>query len=24
MLLGHFFFVYIHPYMDSNGRTGRF
>ncbi len=23
-MLGHFFFVYIHPYMDGNGRTGRF
>jgi len=23
-VLGHFFFVYIHPYMDGNGRTGRF
>lgn len=23
-LLGHFFFVYIHPYMDGNGRTARF
>lgn len=22
--LGHFFFVYIHPYMDGNGRTARF
>jgi hypothetical protein len=22
--LGHFFFVYIHPYMDGNGRLGRF
>lgn len=21
---GHFFFVYIHPYMDGNGRTARF
>jgi len=21
---GHFVFVYIHPYMDSNGRMGRF
>lgn len=24
IVLGHFFFVYIHPYMDGNGRTGRF
>ena len=24
VVLGHFFFVYIHPYMDGNGRTGRF
>ena len=23
-VLGHFFFVYIHPYMDRNGRMGRF
>ena len=23
-VLGHFIFVYIHPYMDGNGRTGRF
>src|SRR5262252_9314344 len=23
-VLGHFVFVYIHPYMDSNGRIGRF
>ena len=23
-ILGHFFFVYIHPYMDGNGRLGRF
>jgi Fic/DOC family len=23
-VLGHFFFVYIHPYIDENGRTGRF
>jgi fido (protein-threonine AMPylation protein) len=22
--LGHFAFVYIHPYMDGNGRVGRF
>ena len=21
---GHFIFVYVHPYMDGNGRTGRF
>ena len=21
---GHFFFVYIHPYMDGNGRLARF
>ncbi|HEU5280806.1 MAG TPA: Fic family protein [Gammaproteobacteria bacterium] len=24
IVLGHFFFVYIHPYMDGNGRMGRF
>ena len=23
-VLGHFFFVYIHPYSDGNGRMGRF
>lgn len=23
-VLGHFFLVYIHPYMDGNGRLGRF
>ena len=23
-VLGHWFFVYIHPYMDGNGRMGRF
>lgn len=22
-VLGHFLFVYIHPYMDGNGRLGR-
>ena len=24
IILGHFIFVYIHPYMDGNGRMGRF
>ena len=24
VVLGHFFFVNIHPYMDGNGRIGRF
>lgn len=24
VVLGHFIFVYIHPYLDGNGRTGRF
>ena len=24
VVLGHFFFVFIHPYMDGNGRIGRF
>ena len=24
IVLGHFIYVYIHPYMDGNGRTGRF
>ena len=24
VVLGHFIFVYIHPYMDGNGRVGRF
>ena len=24
VVLGHFFFVYIHPYTDGNGRVGRF
>ena len=24
VLLGHFIFVYIHPYFDGNGRMGRF
>lgn len=23
-VLGHFVFTYIHPYMDGNGRVGRF
>jgi Fic family protein len=23
-VLGHFVFVYIHPYIDGNGRMGRF
>ena len=23
-ILGHFFFVFIHPYMDGNGRVARF
>ena len=23
-ILGHWIFVYIHPYMDGNGRMGRF
>lgn len=23
-ILGHFMFTYIHPYMDGNGRVGRF
>lgn len=23
-ILGHYFFVYIHPYMDGNGRLARF
>ncbi|RJP77331.1 MAG: Fic family protein [Desulfobacteraceae bacterium] len=24
VVLGHFMFVYIHPYLDGNGRIGRF
>ncbi|GBE09680.1 fic/DOC family protein [bacterium BMS3Abin12] len=24
IVLGHFIFVYIHPYTDGNGRMGRF
>ena len=24
VVLGHFIFVYIHPYFDGNGRMGRF
>lgn len=24
IVLGHFIFVYIHPYIDGNGRMGRF
>src|SRR3972149_8184543 len=24
VVLGHFVFVYIHPYRDGNGRMGRF
>ena len=24
VVLGHFVFVYIHPYYDGNGRMGRF
>jgi Fic/DOC family len=24
VVLGHFIFVYVHPYMDGNGRIGRF
>jgi Fic family protein len=24
VVLGHFIFVYIHPYYDGNGRMGRF
>jgi Fic family protein len=24
VILGHFIFVYIHPYMDGNGRMARF
>ncbi len=24
VVLGHFIFVYVHPYTDGNGRMGRF
>lgn len=24
VVLGHFVFVYVHPYTDGNGRIGRF
>ena len=24
VVLGDFFFVYVHPYLDGNGRMGRF
>ena len=24
VVLGHFVFVYVHPYIDGNGRMGRF
>jgi Fic family protein len=24
VVLGHFQFVYVHPYLDGNGRMGRF
>ena len=24
VVLGHFFFVNVHPYLDGNGRIGRF
>jgi Fic family protein len=24
VVLGHFMFVYLHPYIDGNGRVGRF
>ncbi len=24
VVMGHFIFVYIHPYFDGNGRMGRF